>query len=175
MAADSLYQGDTYFDLILKGLRRWPERDAIVDAGGVSLTYAELEQRIWRVARVLRDAGLKPGDGVAQLAANRVDTFATMAAVLANGMRYTPLHPMGSLEDQLFILEDAEIKVLVVDVPYFAQRGMALQGAASDELKIYTLGEAEFGTSLPALADRADPEILAELPGFDDIAWLTKD
>ena len=173
MAADSLYQGDTYFDLILKGLRRWPQRDAIVDAGGVSLTYAELEQRIWRVARCLRDAGLKPGDGVAQLAANRVDTFATMAAVLANGMRYTPLHPMGSLEDQLFILEDAEIKVLVVDVPYFAQRGLELQDGASDQLHVFTLGEAEFGTSLPLLADQAEPEILSDLPGFDDIAWVS--
>lgn len=173
MAADSLYQGDTYFDLILKGLRRWPQRDAIVDAGGVRLTYAELEQRIWRVARCLRDAGLKPGDGVAQLAANRVDTFATMAAVLANGMRYTPLHPMGSLEDQLFILEDAEIKVLVVDVPYFAQRGLELQDGASDQLHVFTLGEAEFGTSLPLLADQAEPEILSDLPGFDDIAWVS--
>lgn len=173
MAADSLYQGDTYFDLILKGLRRWPQRDAIVDAGGMSLTYAELEQRIWRVARCLRDAGLKPGDGVAQLAANRVDTFATMAAVLANGMRYTPLHPMGSLEDQLFILEDAEIKVLVVDVPYFAQRGLELQDGASEQLQVFTLGEAEFGSSLPLLADQAEPEILSDLPGFDDIAWVS--
>ncbi|MEH6592556.1 MAG: AMP-binding protein [Halioglobus sp.] len=173
MAADSLYQGDTYFDLILKGLRRWPEREAIVDAGGVSLTYAELEQRIWCVARVLRDAGLRPGDGVAQLAANRVDTFATMAAVLANGMRYTPLHPMGSLEDQLFILDDAEIKVLVVDVPYFSKRGVELQGAAWNELQVYTLGEAEFGTSLPVLADRAEPEVLSNLPRFDDIAWVS--
>jgi acyl-CoA synthetase (AMP-forming)/AMP-acid ligase II len=83
MATDDLHQGSTYFDLILQGLRRWPEREAIVDAGGVSLTYSELEALIWRIARVLRDAGLQRGDGVAQLAANRVDTFATMAAVLA--------------------------------------------------------------------------------------------
>ncbi|MEP4149233.1 MAG: AMP-binding protein [Halioglobus sp.] len=173
MTADSLYQGDTYFDLILKGLRRWPQRDAIVDAGGLSLTYAELEQRIWRVARVLREAGLKPGDGLAQLAANRVDTFATMAAALANGMRYTPLHPMGSLEDQLFILDDAEIKALVVDVPFFSERGVALQEAASSELQVFTLDDAEFGVCLPALADEAEPEVLAVLPGFEDIAWVS--
>ena len=173
MAVDNLYQGDTYLDLILKGLRRWPDRDAIVDAGGVSLTYAELEQRIWRVAQVLRDAGLKPGDGVAQLAANRVDTFATMAAVLANGMRYTPLHPMGSLEDQLFILDDAEIKALVVDVPYFTERGAALRAQGPEELLIYTLADAEFGSCLPALADAAEPKVLSTLPGSDDIAWVS--
>ena len=58
MAENSLYQGSTYFDLILQGLRRWPDREAIVDASGLSLTYSELEHRIWRIARVLRDAGL---------------------------------------------------------------------------------------------------------------------
>jgi fatty-acyl-CoA synthase len=173
MADRSLYQGSTYFDLILQGLRRWPEREAIVDAGGLSLGYAELEQRIWRTARALRDAGLRAGDGVAQLAANRVDTFVTMAAVLANGMRYTPLHPMGSLEDQLFILGDARISALVVDVPYFAERGAQLKAEAAASLQYFTLGAAEFGTDLPALAEQAEAEVLKVLPSCDDIAWVT--
>jgi fatty-acyl-CoA synthase len=173
MADTSLYQGSTYFDLILQGLRRWPQREAIVDASGLSLSYAELEQRIWRTARALRDAGLQTGDGVAQLAANRVDTFVTMAAVLGNGMRYTPLHPMGSLEDQLFILGDAQISALVVDVPYFAQRGAELKADAAASLQVFTLGAADFGTDLPALAQRSEPEQLSVLPGVDDIAWVT--
>ena len=173
MAATNLYHGSGYFDLILQGLRRWPERDAIVDAQGLSLTYAELEQRIWRTANALRCAGLKTGDGVAQLATNRVDTFVTMAAILANGMRYTPLHPMGSLDDQLFILEDARISALVVDVPYFEQRGMELVTKTPVPLTIFTLGEAEFGTSLPLQADSLEAEILTTLPGHDDIAWVS--
>jgi fatty-acyl-CoA synthase len=173
MASDELYRGSTYFDLILQGLRRWPEREAIVDAGGMALTYAGLEERIWRTARALRDAGLERGDGVAQLAANRVDTFVTMAAVLANGMRYTPLHPLGSLDDQLFILDDAKISALVVDVPAFAERGAELAGGAGSELKLYSLGESSFGTDLTALAGVAEAEALTELPGYDDIAWVT--
>lgn len=173
MATDELYRGSTYFDLILQGLRRWSEREAIVDAGGVALTYAALEERIWRTARVLRDAGLRSGDGVAQLAANRVDTFVTMAAVLANGMRYTPLHPLGSLEDQLFILEDAQISALVVDVPAFAERGVELASGSADNLLLYTLGEGPFGSDLVAAASAAEAEVLTELPGYDDIAWVT--
>ena len=110
---------------------------------------------------------------MAQLAANRVDTFATMAAVLANGMRYTPLHPMGSLEDQLFILEDAEISALVVDVDYFAERGGELKAGAADSLQFYTLGPSDIGSDLPALAEQAEPEVLMNLPGYDDIAWVT--
>ncbi len=173
MATNDLYRGSTYFDLILQGLRRWPEREAIVDAGGMALTYAGLEDRIWRTARALRDAGLSRGDGVAQLAANRVDTFVTMAAVLANGMRYTPLHPLGSLEDQLFILGDAEISALVVDVPAFAERGAEMASGVDSEVKLFTLGEGGFGSDLTALAGLAEAEILAELPGYDDIAWVT--
>ena len=173
MASDELYRGSTYFDLILQGLRRWPEREAIVDAGGVALTYAGLQERIWRTARALRDAGLKRGDGVAQLAANRVDTFVTMAAVLANGMRYTPLHPLGSLDDQLFILEDADISALVVDVPAFAERGAELVNGAGAGIKLYTLGEGSFGDDLTTLAGVAEAEVLTDLPGYDDIAWVT--
>jgi fatty-acyl-CoA synthase len=173
MTDNSLYQGSTYVDLILQGLRRWPQWEAIVDASGLGFTYAELEKRIWQIARVLRDAGLRSGDGVAQLAANRVDTFATMAAVLANGMRYTPLHPMGSLEDQLFILQDAEISALVVDVPYFAERGAELKAGAENELLFYSLGPSEFGADLPQLASQAEAEVLTDLPGYEDIAWVT--
>ena len=168
-----LYHGSTYVDLILQGLRRWPEREAIVDASGLGFTYAQLERRIWQIASVLRDAGLQPGDGVAQLAANRVDTFATMAAVLANGMRYTPLHPMGSLEDQLFILEDAQISALVVDVPYFAERGANLKAGAKSDLQLYTLGQSDIGVDLPARAEQAEAEVLSSLPAYDDVAWVT--
>ena len=157
MTDPRLYQGSTYAELILQGLRRWSEREAIVDASGLGLTYAELEKRIWQIARVLRDTGLEPGDGVAQLAANRVDTFATMAAVLVNGMRYTPLHPMGSLEDQWFILQDAEISALVVDIPYFAERGAELKAGASPDMTVFTLGASELGLDLPALAGTAVP------------------
>ena len=169
----NLYQGSSYFDLILQGLRRWPEREAMVDASGFAVTYVQLEQRIWQFAQVLRGAGLVSGDGVAQLAANKVDTFVTMAAVLANGMRYTPLHPLGSLEDQLFILEDASISALVVDVASFSERGGQLKAAANPDLQLFTLGESEFGNDLPAMAEPLEVRPLTDLPSVDDIAWVT--
>ncbi len=83
----SLHQGSTYVDLVLQGLKRFPEREAIVDAGGLRLTYGELESRIWRFAAVLRDLGLASGDAIAQLTTNRTDAFVTMVAALANNIR----------------------------------------------------------------------------------------
>jgi fatty-acyl-CoA synthase len=178
MGSENLRQGSTYLDLILLGLRRWPDREAMVDASGFAVTYAQLEQRIWRFSGVLRSAGLVSGDGLAQLASNKVDTFVTMAAALANGMRYTPLHPLGSLEDQLFILADADISVLVVDVPYFSERGAQLEAGASPQLQVFTLGAADFGRDLPAEAEQREAEqrevdVPEVLPTTEDIAWVT--
>lgn len=143
-------QGSTFIDLILLGLQRWPQRTAIVDQS-LTLSYRELEQRIYQFARALQNAGLSHGQGIAQLSANRVDTFVTMAAALLLGARYTPLHPMGALDDQLFTLEDADCNALVIDVPYFEERGEELVrqsgiGAA------FSLGASSFGTNLQASA-----------------------
>ncbi|MFK7732961.1 MAG: AMP-binding protein [Pseudomonadales bacterium] len=173
MTASQLHQGSTYIDMILQGLRRWPERDAIVDAGGLALTYANLEQRIWKFAQALKDAGLNPGDGLAQLAANRVDTYVLMAACLASGIRYTPLHPMGSLGDQLYIINDANISLVVVDVPFFADRGRELRSSIESRISVFALGDADFGADIIALAEACSPNILDYQPCCDDIAWLT--
>ncbi len=163
-------QGASYIDLVLLGLRRWPDRVAIWDATGIELTYVELEQRIWQFAAILRDKGLGPGRGLAQLAANRTDAFVTMIAAMALGARYTPLHPMGSLDDQLYILDDAEISVLVIDTPVFEERGESLAGHVSVTL---TLGDAAFGEDLIQLAMAADRFVPETLPASEDVAWVT--
>ncbi|MFK7733373.1 MAG: AMP-binding protein [Pseudomonadales bacterium] len=173
MAQSRLHQGSTYIDLILQGLRRWPERDAIVDACGLALSYADLEQRIWQFAQALKAAGLQAGDGVAQLAANRVDTYVLMSACLASGIRYTPLHPMGSLDDQLYIINDANIAAVVVDVPFFADRGRELQSGMDSKITLFTLGDADFGDNVIAQAELCSPVIIDYQPTCDDIAWLT--
>ncbi len=164
-------QGSTFIDLIILGLQRWPLRTAIIDHS-LTLSYRELEQRIYQFARALRGAGLSQGQGIAQLSANRVDTFVTMAAALLLGVRYTPLHPVGSLDDQLFILEDADCNALVIDVPHFEDRGEELV-SESGIGAIFSLGAASFGANLLAAAENMDVSPMTPLPSVDDIAWLT--
>lgn len=172
MGNPALNEGSTFVDLIFLGLQRWPDREAIVDTNA-RLSYAELEQRILRFADVFNQAGLKKGDGIAQLSSNRIDTFITMAAALACGIRYTPLHPMGSLDDQLFILQDAEVSAVVIDTVAFAERGEQLQQNADSTPQFYTLGAANFGENLMALAETAAARRLSEMPTAGDIAWVT--
>ena len=49
------------------------------------------------------------------LSANRPEVLIAMGAALIAGVRWVPLHPLGSLQDHAFILEDAEIDTLLFD------------------------------------------------------------
>jgi fatty-acyl-CoA synthase len=167
---DPLHQSPGYADLVMQGLRRWPDRVAVIDATGLTLTYKTLEQRIWQFAGVLAANGLQKGQGLAQLASNRIDGFITMIASMVVGARYTPLHPMGSLNDQRFILKDAEISILVVDTIDFKTRGRNLVDSVPTVL---SLGTCDYAADLVDIAtSMIDPARLsASSP--TDISWLT--
>ncbi len=55
-------------DLLDRSARLYPERPAVRMVGGPSLTYAELSERVGRVAAVLAGMGVKRGDRVAVMA-----------------------------------------------------------------------------------------------------------
>ena len=55
-------------DLLDRSARLYPERLAVRILGGPSLTYAELSQRVGRVAAVLARMGVGRGDRVAMMA-----------------------------------------------------------------------------------------------------------
>ena len=166
-----LHSCGTYIDLILRSLRRWPDNIALVDKNN-ELSYQQLEQRIMSYAATLATLGLKKGDGLAQLASNRADAFVVMAAALLHGIKYTPLHPLGSLEDQIYILVDADINALVIDVPVFAERGVAL-AERSEVDHVLTLGPADFGSDLTELAKGQSSDAILPAAQADDIAWVS--
>ncbi|MDP6623614.1 MAG: AMP-binding protein [Alphaproteobacteria bacterium] len=166
-----LHQGCSYADLICRAIQRWPDRTVLIDAeGGVS--YGELGGRIARMVAAFAAAGLKRGDSLAQISSNRVDALVISSAALMAGVRYSPLHPLGSLEDQTFILEDAAITALVADVPAFAGRGRDLAAAGAGLEQVFTLGPADFGTDILALAADQNEAPLEPVAEAGDVAWL---
>ncbi|HJM49666.1 MAG TPA: AMP-binding protein [Alphaproteobacteria bacterium] len=166
-----LHQGCSYADLICRAIQRWPERTALVDAEG-PVSYGELGSRIARMVAAFAAAGLKRGDALAQISSNRVDAVVVSSAALMAGVRYTPLHPLGSLEDQVFILEDGAIGALVADVPAFAGRGRELAAASSALEHVFTIGPADFGRDLLELAASQETAPLRPVAEAGDVAWL---
>src|SRR5690606_22938038 len=83
------------------------------------------------------------------------------------GCRSTPLHPLGSLEDQAYVLDDAGIEVLLFDPAYFAERAAALAERVPSLRHLLALGPTTVGEDLPAAAAAFEPAPLVA-PVIDD-------
>jgi fatty-acyl-CoA synthase len=161
---------DTYTQLLSEALSSVGDAIAISDVDGQSVSGNDLLRHINDIAGLLSNLGLQPGDGLAQLASNRLDAFAVMAACLRAGVRYTPLHPMGSLEQQTYILRDAQASAVVIDSLAFYEHGAKL-AAACEHLEVLTLSSAEYGRHLEDLLEGSSAPQYQ--PKGTDIAWVT--
>jgi long-chain acyl-CoA synthetase len=93
-----------------------PDRIAVRDYAGATRTFGELNANANRVARLLRMAGLEPGDGVALACSNRVEFCEVLLAALRSGLRLTPVNWHLTGEEITYIVNDCEAKALFADV-----------------------------------------------------------
>ncbi|MEU1945205.1 AMP-binding protein, partial [Streptomyces sp. NPDC020125] len=84
---------------------RTPDRTALVGEGG-TLTYAQLEERANRLARLLAARGAGPEQTVGLLLPRGVDAIVAMFAVLKAGAAYVPIDPGLPAERIRFVIED---------------------------------------------------------------------
>lgn len=81
-------------------------------------TFAELNAHANRLARMLRAAGLSPGDGVALLCANRPEFVEVVQAANRSGLRLTPINWHVTAEEAAYIAADSGAKALFADVRF---------------------------------------------------------
>jgi len=93
-------------------VRRSPDARAVV-AGGVELSYAELNARANRLARYLVDHGVGPEDVVALALPRSVDMVVAVWAVVKAGAAYLPVDPAYPLEHIAFMVDDARPALVV--------------------------------------------------------------
>ena len=87
-----LDDGATVVSLFLDRARAEPDRPAIA-ARGVRLTYGEVERDSARVAAMLLEAGVSPGDVVAVAMPRRAEILAAALGVWRAGAAYVPIDP----------------------------------------------------------------------------------
>ncbi|MCW5747780.1 MAG: AMP-binding protein [Alphaproteobacteria bacterium] len=167
----SLHGGPTGVDLTLRALRRFPDRTAFAWEGG-RLSYSATLALIGRLQAAMAAAGLAHGMRMALLSANRADAWCAGVAAQALGLIITWLHPVGSLDDHVEVLQDAEIDALVIDAANHRERGGELAGRCPQLKCIFTLGASNYGTDLLASADAAGEASPRSLVGADDYAIL---
>ena len=114
---------------------RWTPERVLVEGPLGERTCAELDGSANRLARALRRAGLRDGDGFAILLANRPELLDAWAAAQRSGLRLTPINWHLRAEEIAYIVEDCEARALIADVR-FATVAAELAAAAGIELCI---------------------------------------
>src|SRR6266542_5950358 len=100
---DVLRREASCLDLVLWALDRFPDRVAIVE-GGRERTYRQVRDRLSQLAGALGRMGFGRGNGLMVLSGNEAEALFVSLAVRTLGSWAGALHPLGSPDDQAFIL-----------------------------------------------------------------------
>jgi acyl-CoA synthetase (AMP-forming)/AMP-acid ligase II len=104
---------------VARHARTIPGQRAVV-CDGKTLTWAEFDRRINKVARTLAGMGIGKGDKIAILAANSVEYLETFMGGLRAGACVVPLSTMAAADALEKMLDDCDAKVLFLSDQYRA-------------------------------------------------------
>jgi fatty-acyl-CoA synthase len=158
-AHDALHRQPLMPDLLIAALNRNLDKPAVY-LGDTVLTARQVRDEISRYIQALESKGLGRGSPVAILALNRPEVLFNMGAGMLLGCRSTPLHPMGSLEDHAYVLEDAGVETLVYDPEFFGERAAQLAERVPGLKNLLAFGPSDAGVDYPALASTFEPRPL---------------
>ena len=156
--------------------RHWPERVAVQEAGGGSITYHELAELSDRLRDRLVRLGVRPGDRVGFWIRKSIDAVATIFGALKAGAAYVPVDPGAPPARNGYILADCAVAALVVEQRFEQAlcKQLAEHGAHPAVLAI---GGSGGGAHLRAALEeenRHDPAPAAQVapPGPDQLAYV---
>jgi len=104
-------------DVLAHAVKLYPEKIALRD-GDVRYTYRQASERVHRLAAGLLGLGLKAGDHIAILANNSHRYWETYFVASVAGMPLAPLNIRLAAHELEFILNDGEIKALILGPEY---------------------------------------------------------
>ncbi|QQM38155.1 non-ribosomal peptide synthetase [Streptomyces liliifuscus] len=102
----------TLAELFEAQVTRTPDSTALV-FDGTEVTYAELNARANRLARVLVDRGARAEERVAVMMDRSADLVVALLAVVKTGAAYVPIDPAYPTDRITYMLNDAQVAVLV--------------------------------------------------------------
>ncbi len=148
MSLDVLYDPSLMPHLTIDGLNRYHDRPCLLLGDNV-ITYAEMRAMVSQLIQALAARGVGRGSRVAYISGNRPEVLANIAAMQIAGCVGTPLHPMGSLDDHAYVLEDAGIEALIFDPTLFEHRARELQERVPAVRHLLSFGPTEVGEDYP--------------------------
>jgi acyl-CoA synthetase len=171
------WQSRTLLQLITDSVLRWPDKMAVQDASGHSITYRELDDKASRFAAFLVARGVGKGDVLTMHLPNWWQTAVVTLATFKLGAVINPLPPTYGWKDLAFIMNKSGAKAVIVPGKFRSADYTEHLDQIKDDLLVAPVivvigaGKLMLGTSL----DEAMAGPLLQTPGeasADDPALL---
>jgi long-chain acyl-CoA synthetase len=101
-----------------------PDKVAIHEQSGRTQSFHGLNTNANRIARGLRQAGLKTGDAIALVCTNRIEFIEVLSGAMRVGLRLTPVNWHMTAEEIAYVVRDCEAKALFADVRVEAAKAL---------------------------------------------------
>jgi fatty-acyl-CoA synthase len=152
--------------------RHTPDKPAIVVADtGRTLTYRELDDRSLRLARVLREAGLRRGDHIAFLADNSPEVFEVYWAALRSGLYVTGINHHLAPEEAAYIADDCGASAIVVSAAKGELAAAIVAGTPRVRLRLAYGGAVDGHADYAEALDGVSGEPLGDQPRGADMLY----
>jgi fatty-acyl-CoA synthase len=136
-------RGMTMSDQLARWARTTPDADAL-RFEGAGRTYAELDERVTRLARALADRGVGVGHRIAVLALNGMEAWETYLAGVRLGAIVVPVNFRLVADEVAYVLTDSGATALVVDTA-LAELAAKAREQAPDVATVLVIGGANAG------------------------------
>ena len=153
---DFLYQPISVADIAARALETDLDRPVIILDERTTITAGQLRDSISRYEQALKSLVPAPRRA-ALLSKNRPEVPGVFYALSFAPIVATALHPMGSIEDYLYVIEDAEIDLLIYD-DQFEDKVAELKARAPGLRHFVSIGKAGVGTPIETLAEPFQPQ-----------------
>jgi len=148
-----------------------PDKVALIMAGsGEARTFAQIDDTAVRLARVLRQRGLRTGDHLAVLVDNEPAFFDVVWAAMRAGLYVTPINWHLNPDEAGYIVRDCDAAALVAS----AHLAPVIGGMGANDLAAVTTRLSVGGNlvGFESLEDVLASESMGEVPDEHDGGWM---
>ena len=152
-------------------IRSWPGKIALSD-GDVRLTYAELKDRVEKLANVLEDAGVGPGDRLLWLGQNSFRIIEGILVAARLGAMFCPANWRQTAPELAGLIDDLEPKVVFWQEE---EVGDCIRGAkdiATHKVPLWLQSDSDGADSYEAFLDTGSAEVRPREVDPDDGALI---
>lgn len=147
-------------DMMNNALNRDPNRPLVIfDETDLSVTAREYKDIVSQYAQALVSAGMGNNIRFGVLSKNRPEVLFLNGALSSVNVCRVSMHPMGSVDDFEYILNDSHVEALIIDPDHFQEAAAELQKRVPHLKLVLSLGPTDVGTDLHALSQTFEPGV----------------